>query len=582
MFLESAKFSGTTNLIDDMTQSPQTYIIAQNPEVLARLMKENENRIINPAAYTTPASVFNTLAVDVDITKSKDCKDIALRTTKLPVREFLKLDETINTTENNNNSTQQAQNFSKNSKQHLQQQVQRCLGTTSCKNCIQVSSLNRGSTLKNQQQLPEIKLQQQQQQHKQQQLMQQQTFNSSNISGGRGFQCGGIATFPKQNHIHNYYYQQNQQQYTGAISMQSLPPTLINMSNPNNSGGFRSSSLGTDERTQIIYDFGRNSSNKLHLPAVIGRTGNHLSHSISSVTIPPAISATASSPGQAMACGSLERNPVTSSTYLNCVQKKKFSTGNSTYSMMGGSLERNRTISVNSPVGKESRRCIVPRSASLERSKEYGKHHHHAHSHQYHFLPSTASSFMAFKNLIKVSPNTRGFAEETYKTALSSNRENYNISNNNNSCDKTENQSATPNYAGTYISMNPGGNSLLISSMTEINQKMLGSDALLGKVLEEEEHFQKGLEFDINLSETAIEEVPLENGNSTSLRFAIKEVRECFSSIITLISLFADLITVCAIVFVVVVVVWLNLYLFYYISEFYLLYTIIFINLNRH
>ncbi|XP_073848140.1 protein tyrosine kinase 2 Fak isoform X3 [Musca autumnalis] len=36
--------------------SPQTYIIAQNPEILARLMKENENRGINPAAYTTPAS----------------------------------------------------------------------------------------------------------------------------------------------------------------------------------------------------------------------------------------------------------------------------------------------------------------------------------------------------------------------------------------------------------------------------------------------------------------------------------------------------------------------------------------------
>ncbi|XP_067628477.1 focal adhesion kinase 1 isoform X2 [Eurosta solidaginis] len=36
--------------------SPETYIIAQNPEVLARLMMENENRGINPAAYTTPAS----------------------------------------------------------------------------------------------------------------------------------------------------------------------------------------------------------------------------------------------------------------------------------------------------------------------------------------------------------------------------------------------------------------------------------------------------------------------------------------------------------------------------------------------
>ncbi|XP_045463688.1 focal adhesion kinase 1-like isoform X3 [Harmonia axyridis] len=35
---------------------PQTYIIAQNSEVLAHLMKENENRGLTPAAYTTPAS----------------------------------------------------------------------------------------------------------------------------------------------------------------------------------------------------------------------------------------------------------------------------------------------------------------------------------------------------------------------------------------------------------------------------------------------------------------------------------------------------------------------------------------------
>ncbi|XP_019880212.2 focal adhesion kinase 1 isoform X6 [Aethina tumida] len=43
----------------EATASPQTYIVAQNPEVLARLIKENEQRA-NPAAYTTPASVFNT------------------------------------------------------------------------------------------------------------------------------------------------------------------------------------------------------------------------------------------------------------------------------------------------------------------------------------------------------------------------------------------------------------------------------------------------------------------------------------------------------------------------------------------
>ncbi|XP_025831636.1 focal adhesion kinase 1 isoform X4 [Agrilus planipennis] len=35
---------------------PQTYIVAQNPEVLAHLMKENESRSLCPSAYTTPAS----------------------------------------------------------------------------------------------------------------------------------------------------------------------------------------------------------------------------------------------------------------------------------------------------------------------------------------------------------------------------------------------------------------------------------------------------------------------------------------------------------------------------------------------
>ncbi|XP_066248998.1 focal adhesion kinase 1 isoform X2 [Euwallacea similis] len=40
----------STNLV------PQTYIVAQNPEVLAHLMRENENRGITPAMYTIPAS----------------------------------------------------------------------------------------------------------------------------------------------------------------------------------------------------------------------------------------------------------------------------------------------------------------------------------------------------------------------------------------------------------------------------------------------------------------------------------------------------------------------------------------------
>ncbi|XP_066151592.1 focal adhesion kinase 1 isoform X2 [Euwallacea fornicatus] len=42
--------TNSTNLV------PQTYIVAQNPEVLAHLMRENENRGITPAMYTIPAS----------------------------------------------------------------------------------------------------------------------------------------------------------------------------------------------------------------------------------------------------------------------------------------------------------------------------------------------------------------------------------------------------------------------------------------------------------------------------------------------------------------------------------------------
>uniref|UniRef100_A0A1B6E257 non-specific protein-tyrosine kinase n=1 Tax=Clastoptera arizonana TaxID=38151 RepID=A0A1B6E257_9HEMI len=49
-----------------------TYIVAQNPEVLAHLLRENESRGLNPSVYTTPASAFNTLAVDF---KTKACTD---------------------------------------------------------------------------------------------------------------------------------------------------------------------------------------------------------------------------------------------------------------------------------------------------------------------------------------------------------------------------------------------------------------------------------------------------------------------------------------------------------------------------
>lgn len=52
----------------DRSQQPplpvSSYIVAQNAEVLVHLLKENESRGLNPSVYTTPASAFNTIAVD--------------------------------------------------------------------------------------------------------------------------------------------------------------------------------------------------------------------------------------------------------------------------------------------------------------------------------------------------------------------------------------------------------------------------------------------------------------------------------------------------------------------------------------
>ncbi|EDW09831.1 focal adhesion kinase 1 isoform X2 [Drosophila mojavensis] len=52
------------NTSDENKSVAQTYIIAQNPAVLARLMMENQKRGINPAAYTTPASTIPNPIVD--------------------------------------------------------------------------------------------------------------------------------------------------------------------------------------------------------------------------------------------------------------------------------------------------------------------------------------------------------------------------------------------------------------------------------------------------------------------------------------------------------------------------------------
>lgn len=72
---------------------PQTYIVAQNPEVLAHLMRENESRggSFTPAAYTAPASVFNTVAVDFE---KKDDQPI-LKTCPIPVQTLQKLDPEV-------------------------------------------------------------------------------------------------------------------------------------------------------------------------------------------------------------------------------------------------------------------------------------------------------------------------------------------------------------------------------------------------------------------------------------------------------------------------------------------------------
>jgi len=52
--------------VNNATPAPTTYIVAQNPEVLVQLLRENESRGISPSVYTTPASAFNTLAVDFE------------------------------------------------------------------------------------------------------------------------------------------------------------------------------------------------------------------------------------------------------------------------------------------------------------------------------------------------------------------------------------------------------------------------------------------------------------------------------------------------------------------------------------
>lgn len=81
-------------------ETGMTYIIAQNPEVLARLMEENQRRGVNAAAYNTPASVFNVLSVEFDpLTANSDTEnkqqseDMKLTMKKVHATELIPLQQ---------------------------------------------------------------------------------------------------------------------------------------------------------------------------------------------------------------------------------------------------------------------------------------------------------------------------------------------------------------------------------------------------------------------------------------------------------------------------------------------------------
>ncbi|XP_050308288.1 focal adhesion kinase 1 isoform X1 [Anthonomus grandis grandis] len=98
---------GTIPVSEEEDPIPQTYIVAQNPQVLAHLMRENDHRGVTPAMYTVPASVFNTVAVDFDSDNKKDkaekdVDDLApdldgpiLKTQPIPIDSLKKLDPEV-------------------------------------------------------------------------------------------------------------------------------------------------------------------------------------------------------------------------------------------------------------------------------------------------------------------------------------------------------------------------------------------------------------------------------------------------------------------------------------------------------
>lgn len=308
--------------------SPQTYIIAQNPEILARLMKENENRIINPAAYTTPASVFNTLAVEVDTSKTIN-NDLALKTTKLPVSEFLKLDNTITRDE----------------KATVLQRLQQ----------DKIIGVNLNESMQTQ-----VQAQQQQQQQQPQMVA---------VAGNQINTTTMNQTFITNMCPSTQYVRQNETQI-GFID----PRFTTHQFSYNDSSDFENSLqslpvghstfLGQEDRTQqVIYDFGRNVPINRQMSAV---------------------------------CGSLERNVVQPHFHKTSCNRS-----------IGGSLERNKSLinPINAP-----RKC-VPRSASLERSvhnRDFSKSYSRSGSLEAY------SSFLAYKNHMKNSPEYKAFEEEIY------------------------------------------------------------------------------------------------------------------------------------------------------------------------
>lgn len=88
------QLSQIEDLPENGNNAQMTYIIAKNPAVLAQLMKENERRLVNPSTYTTQASVFNVVSVEIDeATENKPVEDVAMRTAQIPAMDLNSLQQ---------------------------------------------------------------------------------------------------------------------------------------------------------------------------------------------------------------------------------------------------------------------------------------------------------------------------------------------------------------------------------------------------------------------------------------------------------------------------------------------------------